>query len=399
MKESLFKRLTGFLIAAILILLIVLFFTNDFGLVDLRKTSVIIGVGVDYEGEDVKLTAQLAVPRAAENGENTEFTSVEGVGATVAEALDDINLKTGFYPKLVFCKLIVVGESCFTRDINAALNYFFTNEFTGLTPKIAACEGEAAKLFTLKLPFGDSVTDSVDRLLSSEAQKSANVSTVNLNEFGQAYLSASGCGYMPYITSTTEGESEGESEEGQSSSQSSSSESFPNSGGSESVSFDCGRTALFYKGVYKGVMEKELAFTFNLLNGDIRRAFIGCETEGEEKTLSVRGCKSRISLKVEGGAPVLSINFSAMSKLQDGGKEGDGDAAKATVPDGVLRAAEAELKGDIEEMLAFCKSLGCDILRCEDLLYKTNRRYYNTLKGGVFKSASPVISVTLKSVG
>lgn len=422
MKESLFKRLVGFLYALIILLLSALFFTNDFGLVDLRKSSVIIGLGMDFDEEQqLTLTAQLAVPRPAENGENTQFTVVTGKGETVARALNEINVRTGFYPKLIFCKLIIIGESCKGIDLNSELNYFFNNEYTGLTPKIAVCKGNAGELFSLQLPFGDSTTDSIERLLSEEAQKSANVSTVNLNEFGQKYFSKSQTAYMPYIQKVEEeggeqsesggkegGEqSEQSGKEGQSggqdskSSESGGGESKSGESGGESapVQFDCGRTALFKKGVFCGVLEKEQAFAFNLINGDIRRAFVGFGEGEEAKTLGIKNCKGGVSLEIENGVPVIKLSFSAAAQIQDTRQTGDKQEAKPTVPDGVLRLAENTIKKRMEDMVNYSQSLDCDLTGAKDLLYKYHFRYFETLKDAVPSKATFVYDIKLKSSG
>ncbi|MDE7400784.1 MAG: hypothetical protein K2N17_01890, partial [Clostridia bacterium] len=176
-----------------------LFFTNDFGLLDLRKTSVVIGVALDIEEDDVVLTAQLAVPQPAENGENTKFNVVTGKGVTVAAALNEVNVKTGFYPKMVFCKLIVLGESCFERDLTDLLDYFYRNEYTGLTLSVAACEGKASELIAQQFPCGNSATDVIDKLLSSEAQASGNVAATTVKELGEKLFSKSASAYMPFL--------------------------------------------------------------------------------------------------------------------------------------------------------------------------------------------------------
>ncbi|MGN0804480.1 MAG: Ger(x)C family spore germination C-terminal domain-containing protein [Candidatus Coproplasma sp.] len=402
MRESLFKRLVGFLYALIIILLSALFFTNDFGLVDLRKSSVIIGLGMDFDEEKkLNVTAQLAVPMPAENGENTQFTVVTGKGETVARALNEINVRTGFYPKLIFCKLILIGESCKGIDLKNELNYFFNNEYTGLTPKIAVCKGSAGDLFSLQLPFGDSTTDSIERLLSEEAQKSANVTTVNLNEFGQKYFSKSQTAYMPYIQKIEEGGEEqsksgGEEsggQEGQSGGQQS------KSGESKPVQFDCGRTALFNRGVFCGVLEKEQAFAFNLINGEIRRAFVGFGDGEDAKTLGIKNCKGKASLEIENGVPVIKLSFSANAQLQDTREIGEKQSANPAVPQEVLRLAEDTIKKRMEDMVNYSNGLDCDLVGAKDLLYKYHFRYFETLKEAVPKKATFVYEIKLKSSG
>ncbi len=404
MKESFLKRVAGFAYAIIIALLAALFFTNDFGLVDLRKTSVIIGLGVDFENEkELNLTAQLAVPRPAENGENTEYSVVTGRGTSVAEALNDINGKTGFYPKLVFCKLIVIGESCFDKNINSQLNYFYSNEYSGLTPKIAACKGKAGDLFSLQLPFGDSATDSVDRLLSDEAQKSGNVSTVNLNEFGQDYYSKSGAAYMPYIETSGSGEQGGEEGGGQQggSGGGQSGGSSQSGGGGEqpTIEFSCGKTAIFSKGVFAGLLNDDQAFAFNLLDGDIRRASISFGEGDAAVTLSVRNCDGGISLKVEKGVPVLKLSFEAVAKLQDDKKTEEAPKSDGRTPDEALRQGEQTLKGYMESAFGYSRSVGCDLFGVKDLLFKNQNKYYENLKDSVLQTVVVVYDVSLRSSG
>ncbi|MDE7084207.1 MAG: hypothetical protein K2O81_03075, partial [Clostridia bacterium] len=182
MKRPRLKRSLTILYLLVFAVLAFLFFTNDFGLLDLRKTSVVIGVGLDIEEDEVVLTAQLAVPQPAENGENTKFNVVTGEGATVAAALNEVNVKTGFYPKLVFCKLIILGESCFGENITKLLEYFYRNEYTGLTLNIAACQGKASELIAQQFPCGNSATDVIDKLLSAEAQASGNVAAATVKD-------------------------------------------------------------------------------------------------------------------------------------------------------------------------------------------------------------------------
>ena len=82
-----------------------LFFTNDFGLVDIHKTSIITAIGIDMEEREVQVTAEVAVPQPSQSGENIKYTQVQGSGLTIADALNEINAKTGFYPKLQFFKI------------------------------------------------------------------------------------------------------------------------------------------------------------------------------------------------------------------------------------------------------------------------------------------------------
>ncbi len=414
MKRFNFKKLIGYFYALTVLLLSALFFTNDFGLVDLRKSSVVIGVGLDVENDEIKLTAQLAVPQPAENGENTKFASVTGSGKTVACALNEVNGKTGFYPKLVFCKLIVLGESCFGRDVNTLLNYFFDNEYTGLTPMIAACSGTANKLLSLQLPLGDSTTDFIDRLLSEEAKKSGNVSSVNLNLFGQGYFTESGTAYMPYIESDVLSEEEEQGGQGgqeqsgggqggqsgqeqQGGSGGGSSSGGEKQGGLEATEFVCAKTATFTKGRFSGLLDKEQAFALNLIKYDISHAYTECGTDEERTVLGMRNCKGESELIIENGAPVLKLSFSASAKLLDDENDVEGKSVFSRTPEEVLRSGERTIAKQFSSLFDFSKQNGCDVLGVKDMLYKYHYKYYGVLKDVLYDRLSLVCDVKLKA--
>lgn len=408
MRESLFKKLTGLLLALLLLVITVVFFTNDSGLLDLRKTSVIIGVGLDYEGEKLKLTAQVAVPQASENGAETQFTTVEGTGKTVACCLNDINVKTGFYPKLVFCRLVLLGESCMEKDVNTLLNYFFDNEYTGLTPMIAACKGEANKMLTVQLPFGNSTTDSIQRLLSEEAQKSGNVATTDLNKFGQGYFTESGTAHMPYIIMNDSNQQGGGTSGAGGGGEQPESGGSGGSGGGEGQSqggekqekteFLCNRMAVFEKGYFKGVLDDKETFAYNLLNSKIRHAYTECTSGEERMVLGLRHCKGGVSLEIESGAPVLKLSFSAVAKrIVD---ENDTESKKKSMERTSEKDLESGVKTLTEQITALferSKELNCDLLNVRDLLYKKHYRYFETLKDSVFENATLSCEVKLKS--
>ena len=393
------KRYLNIIYFFILLALGFLFFTNDFGLVDLRKTSVVVGVALDMEEEEVVLTAQLAVPQPAENGENTKFNTVTGRGATVAEALNEVNVKTGFYPKLVFCKLILVGESCFNSDLSVLLDYFYRNEYTGLTLSVAACEGSAAELIGQQFPCGNSATDVIDKLLSAEAQASGNVATVTLKDIGEKMFSKSGGLCMPYLQN---GVLEEEGSEGSSGGGSEGGSGGGSGGGSqqcEESELICNASAMFSDGYFKGLMTAEETFAYNLLFGSVRHAFFR-SGEGEDlRVFGLRGCKGKAELQFKKGEPVLTINFGATTKIQDGSNGFSPQKSKKTkVDDADLKKGSETLCGMFKSLYETAQTAGCDLLGVRNMLYRKFYDKYEQYQKGIFDNLTVECSVNLKSV-
>lgn len=393
-----FKKYFYIIYAVIFAVLAVQFFTNDFGLLDLRKTSVIIGVAIDCEEDEVVLTAQLAIPQPAENGENTKFNVVSGRGQSVASAIKEVNVKTGYYPKLDFCKLILLGESCLNQNITKFLDYFYRNEYSGLTLNVAACEGEAGKLIAQQFPCGNSATDVIDKVLSPEAQSSANVCSVTLKDVGEKLWSKSAGVYMPYLQNGILDESGGGGSGG-GGSQSGGGEGGGGGGGQCNESeLTCNRAVIFTDGNFKGILDEKQNFALALLVNDISHTFLE-SGEGEHKqVLGLRSCKSGLELKVEGGTPILKFSFSSTVKVQDSQIGFSPEELKdPVIGKKVLKDGEDAVNRIFLSLYEYCKECNCDVLGLKNMLYKKHKSYYKQYADSLFSSLTVTGDVKLKS--
>ncbi|MDE6373901.1 MAG: Ger(x)C family spore germination C-terminal domain-containing protein [Clostridia bacterium] len=398
MKRPHLKRSLSILYVLIFIALTFLFFTNDFGLLDLRKTSVVIGVALDINDGEVELTAQLAVPQPAENGENTKFNVVSGNGATVAAALNDVNVKTGYYPKLVFCKLIILGESCFNEDLTRLLDYFYRNEYTGLTLSVAACQGNAGELIGQQFPCGNSATDVIDKLLSSEAQASGNVTATTLKKIGETLFSKSGSAYMPYLENGILEDSEGGGEEGGGGSGGSG-----GGGGNQQCGeseLTCDKCAIFRNGYCAGVLPQRETFVLSLIENEVNHAFME-SGEGEDTVvLGLRNCKGEVGLKFEKDKPVVEFKFKATAKVQD---SAEGFSPKTVAEShndkDVLKQGEQTLSMLFNSLVDILKQSDCDALGLRTKLYKQYYGKFEKYGETLLNDAQIKCDIKLKSAG
>ncbi len=400
------KKLSVIIYWAIIIALIGLFFTNDFGLVDIRKTSIIVAVGVDTQDGEVQVTAQLAVPQPAENGENIQYTQVQGSGITVADALNEINSKTGFYPKLLFCKLILIGEECRKEELFKVLSCFYRRNYSELTAYVAMCKGKASDMLAMPATVDPETASAIQQVLSVELEKSANVSSVNLKDIAETNFSKSAACYMPFIEANKPGTSQnggngdsvgGDAAEGSSGSsgggQSETSGGGSQGGGSgsgsgssaqsgEPVEFTARRTVIFADGKYAGILDESQSFALDVLKNDLRLAVMPFDSDGIHYTIGMKNAKSSIKLKVNNGVPELTMSFKAKAQIQGKKKTLDpkdvptDDAVKETV----LKDAEKELENRLSNLVEICKETGCDLLGARNLLYKHNNKYYDAFK-------------------
>lgn len=389
------KKLSVIVYWALLIILLCLFFSNDFGLVDIRKTSIIVAVGVDIEDEEVQVTAQLAVPQPSENGDNVQYTQVQGSGKTIAEALNEINSKTGFYPKLQFCKLVLVGEECQKANLFQVLGCFYRRNYNELSAFVAMCKGKASDMLGMTASVDPETSEAIIQVLSSELEKSANVSSVNLKDLAEHNFSESGASYLPFVEANVSGTSEkggegdavgGEkTQSGGQSSQGGQSESGTQSGQSgqgDKADFTARKTAIFQNGEFRGIIDEVQSFALDIIKNQIRLAVLPVSCGDTHITLGFKNVACKIKMKIKDSVPTLIVNFKAKAQVQ--GKRLEvtpEDVSKDDVVNKeVLNCAAEEVKTRINALYETCKLSGCDLFGAKNLLHKYNHKYFNAFK-------------------
>ena len=188
------------IILLVVFFVVILFFSTDFGLIDIQKTAIILAAGIDRTEDGLfSVTAQIAVPEASKSGGAAQAIAVSGSGETVARAFQEINTKTGWFPKLIFCDLIVLGETVTKNNVFDCLGYFLRNEQMSDNCLLAACEGSARDALSASSPTEDMTALALQKILATEAKESGNISTVNLKDFAIGYFSPHKSGYMPFL--------------------------------------------------------------------------------------------------------------------------------------------------------------------------------------------------------
>ncbi len=176
-----------------------LFLSGDFGLVDVQKTAIVMAVGIDREEDTFIVTSQIAIPKASDSGKNSETVQIVSRGKTVADAFEEINAKTGWYPKLVFCRLIVLGEQTAKGNAVDALDFFLLDEYLSDNCLVATCDGFAKDILNVKALVDSSGSVAIQKVLSAHAQRVGTVLPCSLREFAIGYYSDSKCSFLPIL--------------------------------------------------------------------------------------------------------------------------------------------------------------------------------------------------------
>lgn len=421
--------------------LLLLFASNDFGLIDIQKTAIVLALGVDASAQEGLLDVTAQIGSADANGAaQASNITIEGV-STVGEAIARLNRRTGWYPTFVHCRLLLIGGQTAERDVFGILDYFLRSEYIEDSCLVALCAGRAQAALEAGAPGGELTANAIAKVFSGEAQKTGLVSAVSLREFAKGYYGAGASGRLPYLTLLQEAESgppqgsgqgaasasasEGESfvsASGEKGSASASGGALPcgalaegkkdaltpcasssggqgDSGAGGQEVFDVSQTALFAGGKKVGMLRASETLAVNLaeISTDFAYAAVRVQEEGAEVVyqLKVRIEGKKKKLRIEGGVPVLSVRVRALAQVIDAARPAGlvEVAESAIVPAHVLRAAEEQYRAAFLSAAERAHAAGCDLFSLHEKLRRRFPRQRQALAAQLLEKARIVCDV------
>ena len=375
------------------------FFSNDFGLVDIQKTAIILAAAIDKTEEGFSLTAQIAVPKGSDRTTGgTSSVEIEAEGKTVSDCITLIYTKTGWVPKLVFCNLILLGEDAAKADMMDSLNYFLRNEYMPDTCLLAVSEGKAGELLSSQSAIDDASSLAITKLFSDAAQKSGKVMPCSLKDFAIGVYGVSKSGYLPYVRSTPQQGEQGGDGSGSSGGSGGSGGSSGGGGGQEPQQiYSADQTAIFSDGKMVGLLPREQTFAFSLLKGKVFAGTFNAMDDGQPITLSIIKNNGGVKLEAkEGLTAKFSIDLLVRLCCRSTSVPVD-DGLGDTVPEKILQSAKTTVEGYVEDLFENCKACGCDLFNLKQSLYRSSLKKYAKWKDNFLPSVSAETKVEMRT--
>ncbi len=366
------------------------FFSNDFGLVDIQKTAVILAAGIDKTETGFALTSQIAVPKGSDRTTGgTSSVEIETEGKTVSDCITMLYSKTGWVPKLVFCNLLLFGEEAAQGDVFEGLNYFLRNEYMPDSCYLAVCEGKAGEMLSSQSAIDDASSLAITKLFSDAAVKSGKVMPNTLKDFTISYYGVSKSGYLPFLRMIDQ---EGAQESGGNEA----------SGGSGKQSdpqkiYTVEETALFRDGRMVGLLPEHETLAFSLLKGEVFAGTFDAEEEGKAVTLTVLENSGGVSLEVK-DTPKVKLSLSLTVRLCCRGISAPiDDVSSDRTSEETLGSAKTILTGYVERMWEICRESECDLLELRQSLYRSSPKKYAEWKDTIPFSLDPEIDTKVET--
>ncbi len=387
----------------------IFFFSSDFGLIDVEKTSIITAFAIDLEGENqYSVSAQIAVPEATDTNSENQKALLTGKGSTIGGAVKDLGDISGWFPKLSFCNLILVGGEFKDTNVIKVLDYFAKTLRLQDSALIAFTEGKASELLQVASPLDNISSFAIQKVLLKTDGFDEDTATTDIKTFCAGYYSSSSSSLMPIIKKKPSDENQQES--GNSSGSSGGGEQSSGSSGQQGQTktdgkflFDTKTTALFKNGLKVGELDEDLTLAYNCINKKINGTTITVNDVPykDDQTcnylLKIMTSKRKITLSVDNNCPTLNIDLSLYCKINDQNSDQSDRTLSENqpLPQPLIDKATEQLKKHITELVETSVKTECDFLKVKEKLYRFNHKQYSRFKDNVLTAMETNINVTV----
>lgn len=385
-----------------LVLVFLLFFSNDFGLIDIEKTAIITAVSIDLkENGEYKVTAQIAVPEATDTNTENQRAQIAGTGATVGAAIKNIGDTSGWFPQLCFCNLIAVGSEFSDYDLIKIIDYFSKTLRVQDTALIVMSEKDGEELLKLATPLDNISSFALQKIILKNAGLNRDVAVADIKSFCTGYYSDAGASIMPIIKVISQkAENQTSADESGNGGNDSGGGQNGTSGAKGDVIFNANTTALFLRGVKVGELDEDLTLAFNAITKDFSHTTFqlkDVDTGGKTENflLTVFSCKADRKLEVSTNEIMLKVSVDIYAKISDrNGGSSDVDYIKnQPLPYYVKEAAERTFSARIEDLIRTAIATKCDFLDVKKELYRKHHSFYHVYKNDYLEKLTYKVKV------
>ena len=369
------------------------FLSNDFGLIDIEKTAIITALAIDVDSDAYRVTAQVAVPESSDKtGAENVKAQISGSGKTVGAAIKNVGDLSGWYPKLDFCNLIIIGESATRENVIKILDYFSKTLRIQDSAVVVQSQKNADELLKTATPLDNISSFALQKVLLKNPGFNRDVVKSSVKTFVEGYYSDAHSSLMPLIKIVKQNQPKSDKNE----------QSGDKTAG-DSL-FDSSETALFLSGIKVGELNANETLSLNMLTEDFSLTTLELKnvTDYNGKTadylLTVKKCTPKITLSTETGALNLDISVTLYCKISDQNTEvSDATYNKNTpLPSFITAAAEKTIEENLQSLVTVEKNTGCDILKIKERLYRTKHGDYDRYKNSFIEDFTANVKVKVE---
>ena len=384
------KLLKSKSVLLLVVLLAVFYFTNDFALIDIEKTAIVVAIGVDESEQGYRVTAQIAVPQATDTASSNDDAVITSDGKTPFEAIESIAAKSGWHAKLSFCGVIILGRAVAEKSATAIIDYLVSSEKFENSTLAVVSDTTAEDILLADTPLDAISSFALQKIVLKNEWMTSPVNVTNIKKFAVGTYSRSKAAYLPVIK-IIKGDNKGKA--GSSSAVTAAAENSSSSSGSGngekkegsgdgSVVFDASSAALFNNGKYLATLDGEHAEMLTMLSSPVHENFIDIQLDDKTYYMHVDCTHKSVDVSFD-GSPVINYALDLKLKVIDSTAENPltENDDRSLVTSSLIKAVKEKAEKTIEELHRTLAETNCDVLAVKNNIYKFHNSEYDRYGG------------------
>lgn len=368
-----YKRAKFFLI--IFAIIFINFLTLDFLLIDVEKTALIVAIGIDKTDTGYEVTAQIAVPEATNQSTKSNESVIYANGQTLYDAVNDIGSRTGWYPKLSFCNLIILGSEVFNENVMGVVDFFVRSYKVEDSAILCASEKTAKEVLLSISPLDNISSFALTKIFVRDHNNASSILTTTVKNFSKFYYSPCKSGFMPMIKMIDTKDKGNNTSNA--SSLTSNSGATQKGGENTPVVYDAETCLLFSNGYKKGEISGDECLFYSLFEKGVNETFFNLDVVDEQGNfgnalIAVKRANSSIKLQYRDGVPHLNGKLKLWVQISDTDfpQSMKQIATIGRLSENMLNKASSYATKTLNELFEKTKNCGCDIFESKNMLYR-----------------------------
>ncbi len=395
-----YRRAKFFLI--IFAIIFINFLTLDFLLIDVEKTALIVAIGIDKNEQGYEVTAQIAVPEATNQSTKSNESVIYANGQTLYDAVNDIGSRTGWYPKLSFCNLIILGDKVFEENVMGVVDFFVRSYKVEDSAILCASEKSAKDVLLSISPLDNISSFALTKIFVRDHNNASSILTTTIKDFSQLYYSPCKSGFMPMIKMIDTKDKGNNTSEA--SSLTSNSGASKDGGKNTPVVYDAETCILFSGGYKTGEISSDECLFYSLFEKSSNEAFFNLEMTDEDGNhgkalMGIKRVDSSIKLIYENDKPVLKGDMKLWLQITDTDfpQSMKQIATIGRLSDNTLRLAEQYAKDTLINLFEKTVNAGCDIFESKNMLYRFHNSRFERENKDLLQNLTHKFTITCKN--
>lgn len=361
------------------------FLTLDFLLIDIEKTALIVAIGIDKTQTGYEVTAQIAVPEATNQSTKSNESVIYASGKTLYDAVSEIGSRTGWYPKLSFCNLIILGNSVFEENVMGVVDFFVRSYKVEDSAILCASEKSAKEVLLSISPLDNISSFALSKIFVRDHNSASAVLTTTIKNFAKFYYSPCVSGFMPIIKMIDTEDKGNNTSQASSLTQNSGAQSQGQK--NKPVVYDAETSALFTNGYKTGEISRDLCLFYSLFQKSVNEAFftldvVDSEGAGGKALIGIKKANSKLNLVFDDDKPVLVGKLELWLQISDTDfpQSMNEISTIGKLNQNILNLAKKYAETTLNELFEQTSSLGCDIFETKNMLYRFHNKKFEKHK-------------------